>query len=35
MGRPAKNLLGQQFGHVTVIERAPKRPNDARAFWKC
>ena len=35
MGRPAKNLLGHQFGHVTVIERAPKRPNDSRAFWKC
>lgn len=30
-----KDLIGQQFGELTVIAEAPARDNDKHAFWKC
>lgn len=34
MGRPAINLIGQQFGRLTVIERAVS-PDTKNAHWLC
>lgn len=34
MGRPAKNLIGQQFGNLIVLERAGNA-SDGHALWKC
>lgn len=34
MGRPAKNLMGQRFGRLTVIERAGSC-SDGHVKWKC
>ena len=34
MGRPAKNLIGQRFGKLVVIERAGST-SDGHAKWKC
>ena len=34
MGRPAKNLIGQKFGKLTVLERA-ENATDGHAQWKC
>ena len=34
MGRPAKNLIGQQFGNLIVLERAGST-SDGHALWKC
>lgn len=30
-----KDLTGQKFGRLTVIKRAPNKPNDAHAYWLC
>jgi hypothetical protein len=35
LGTPVINLVGQKFGKLTVLERAPSRPNVRGAFWKC
>ena len=29
------NLIGQTKGVLTIIDKAPKRPNDRNAYWKC
>lgn len=34
MGRPAKNLIGQQFGNLIVLERHGSTA-DGHALWKC
>lgn len=34
MGRPAKNLIGQQFGNLIVLERAGNA-SDGHVLWKC
>jgi len=34
MGRPAINLIGQQFGNLIVLERV-KNAADGHATWKC
>ena len=34
MGRPAKNLIGQRFGKLIVVERAGST-SDGHAKWKC
>lgn len=31
----ARNLIGQRFGRLTVIERAPNRPGSTCAIWRC
>jgi len=36
--KPLNDLIGQSFGRLTVIERAPNpgtRKNDTAAYWKC
>lgn len=33
--KPAKDLTGQSFGRLIVIERVPRQPTDRNAFWKC
>lgn len=31
----ARNLAGMRFGKLTVIERAPDRPGNSCAIWRC
>lgn len=31
----AKNLVGQKFGKLLVIEKTKKRTNDRKVIWKC
>lgn len=35
MGIPAINLVGQVFGRLTVLERAPKVDSSNNARWLC
>ena len=30
-----KNLTGQKFGRLTVIELSPEKKGESRAYWKC
>ena len=31
----SKRFIGQRFGRLTVIERAPNRPGNTCAIWRC
>lgn len=33
--RQKQNLIGKQFGKLTVISEAPKRKNDPSPYWNC
>lgn len=35
VGRPAKDISGQRFGRLTVLERDFDRPSKAGAYWIC
>src|SRR5579872_4324171 len=34
-GIPVKDVLGERFGKLTVIERAPRTPASTNARWLC
>lgn len=35
MGRNVKDMIGQRFGHLVVVNRAIRRNPKGQAFWLC